>query len=155
LQSFFSLALTPVVPNVQPRSNLNSQPTAGTGYIWKELYHNLYVVFNIYDYVVLPYKIFYMLLLEFMIVSARALANFWVRHCSQYTSLLPTIRPPLYPAPRNAPAFFPTLSSSSMAAPRSLARLLHRCAPLCSCPAGREWLPRTGRAPPRRAVALG
>jgi hypothetical protein len=53
------------------------------------------------------------------------------------------------------PAFFPTLSSSSMAAPRSPARLLHRRAPLCSCPAGREWLLRTGRAPPRRAVALG
>jgi hypothetical protein len=31
LQSFFSPALTPVVPNVQPRSNLNSQPTLGTG----------------------------------------------------------------------------------------------------------------------------
>jgi hypothetical protein len=31
LQSFFSPALTPVVPNVQPRSNLNSQPTVETG----------------------------------------------------------------------------------------------------------------------------
>jgi hypothetical protein len=31
LQSFFSPALTPVVPNVRPRSNLNSQPTVGTG----------------------------------------------------------------------------------------------------------------------------
>ena len=31
LQSFFSPALTPVVPNVQPRSNLNSQPIVGTG----------------------------------------------------------------------------------------------------------------------------
>jgi hypothetical protein len=31
LQSFFSPALTPVVCNVQPRSNLNSQPTVGTG----------------------------------------------------------------------------------------------------------------------------
>jgi hypothetical protein len=30
LQSFFSLALTPIVPNVQPRSNLNSQPTVET-----------------------------------------------------------------------------------------------------------------------------
>jgi hypothetical protein len=30
-------------------------------------------------------KIFlYMLLLQFMVASARALANFWVRHCSQY-----------------------------------------------------------------------
>jgi hypothetical protein len=74
---------------------------------------------------------------------------------SQHTSLLPTMRPPLYPAPRNAPAFFPTSSSSSMAAPRSPARLLHRRAPLCSRPADREGLPRTGPAPPRRAVALG
>jgi hypothetical protein len=74
---------------------------------------------------------------------------------SQHTSLLPTMRPPLYPAPRNAPAFFPTSSSSSMAAPRSPAQLLHRRAPLCSRPADREWLPRTSRAPPRRAVALG
>jgi hypothetical protein len=65
---------------VQPRSNLNSQPTVGTGYIWKELHHNLYAIFNIYDNVVLSYKIFYMLLLEFMVVSARVLANFWVRH---------------------------------------------------------------------------
>jgi hypothetical protein len=31
LQSFFSPALTPVVCNVQPRPNLNSQPTVGTG----------------------------------------------------------------------------------------------------------------------------
>jgi hypothetical protein len=31
LQSFFSPALTPVVCNVQPRSNLNSQPIVGTG----------------------------------------------------------------------------------------------------------------------------
>jgi hypothetical protein len=31
LQSFFSPVLTPVVPNVQPRSNLNYQPTVETG----------------------------------------------------------------------------------------------------------------------------
>jgi hypothetical protein len=31
LQSFFSPTLTPVVPNVQPRSNINSQPTVETG----------------------------------------------------------------------------------------------------------------------------
>jgi hypothetical protein len=31
LQSFFSPTLTPVVCNVQPKSNLNSQPTVGTG----------------------------------------------------------------------------------------------------------------------------
>jgi hypothetical protein len=31
LQSFFSPAFTPVVPNVQPKSNLNSQPTVETG----------------------------------------------------------------------------------------------------------------------------
>ena len=31
LWSFFSPALTPVVPNVHPRSNLNSQPIVETG----------------------------------------------------------------------------------------------------------------------------
>jgi hypothetical protein len=33
-----------------------------TLYIWKELYHKLYVIFNIYDNVISSYNFFYMLL---------------------------------------------------------------------------------------------
>jgi hypothetical protein len=44
-----------------------------TWHIWKELHHNLYAIFSIYDNIVSSYN-FFMLLLEFMVASTRVLA---------------------------------------------------------------------------------